>query len=778
MMKIRFTFFLICASMMAFAQLPKQYLGLTTNLVEVRNTLKIDSSFVLPLRDTTFPTGQTVYNEGGMVMKSGIPYYHNGTKWNAFVSGFDTSKSLTTNTTMTATLDTVKRNGINSSLLLGTLGATVNGAFITNQDANINGVDIGLGGGSISSNTSIGYSSLYSNTTGFNNNASGYYSLYSTTSGFNNNGSGYRSLYSNTTGGNNNANGYFSGAYITGGATPNTKTDNSVYLGAFTKAQADSQTNQIVIGYNATGLGSNSAILGNSSISLTALRGSVLVNTTTDISCSQLTVESVSKGFLPPRMTSAQKNAIGSPTAGLLVYDLTLNKMCVYSTQWDTISAQTIIFGTGVQTALGINVGTVGSILVNGGALGTPSSGNGLNITNIPQSGVTNLTSDLALKAPLANPSLTGVPTAPTAIAGTNTTQLATTAFVTTANATNANLTGVITSVGNATSIASQTGTGTKIVVDNSPTLITPNIGVATATSINTGTTLNGTIFAKSSNVLSLASSNHALTVGGEASGVNFAIGLYSSNCAIQGRNNGTAQSFYINPLGGNVFIGDGSLTGQRTFGVINTGSGTTDISSVEVRSGGGSANDALKLYAMGASYTSSGILRQDYGVVATGTALSGLSIGTQASAPIEFYTSNTQRWVLDASGNTIITGKFTSSGGGLGYSTGAGGTVTQATSRTTSVTLNKLCGTITMFSAAQAADAVVQFTLNNSFLEADDYLMVQHIGKTPALVAGAWNFSVTVVAGSAVISVRNVSNSSITEATPLRITIIKSTTN
>ena len=51
------------------------------------------------------------------------------------------------------------------------------------------------------------------------------------------------------------------------------------------------------------------------------------------------------------------------------------------------------------------------------------------------------------------------------------------------------NLTGPITSVGPATSIASQTGTGTKFVVDNTPTLITPVLGVATATSIN-GTTI------------------------------------------------------------------------------------------------------------------------------------------------------------------------------------------------------------------------------------------------------------------------------------------------
>jgi len=48
----------------------------------------------------------------------------------------------------------------------------------------------------------------------------------------------------------------------------------------------------------------------------------------------------------------------------------------------------------------------------------------------IAQSAVTNLTANLAAKAPLASPALTGTPTAPTATAGTNTTQIATTAFV------------------------------------------------------------------------------------------------------------------------------------------------------------------------------------------------------------------------------------------------------------------------------------------------------------------------------------------------------------
>jgi hypothetical protein len=58
---------------------------------------------------------------------------------------------------------------------------------------------------------------------------------------------------------------------------------------------------------------------------------------------------------------------------------------------------------------------------------------------------------------------------------------------------TNANLTGPITSIGNATSIASQTGTGSTFVVDNTPTLITPVIGIATGTSLDLGGT---TLFA------------------------------------------------------------------------------------------------------------------------------------------------------------------------------------------------------------------------------------------------------------------------------------------
>ena len=68
-------------------------------------------------------------------------------------------------------------------------------------------------------------------------------------------------------------------------------------------------------------------------------------------------------------------------------------------------------------------------------------------------------------------------------------TDAATKGYVDTAAIAPSNLTGPITSVGPATAVASQTGTGSTFVMNNTPTLITPVLGVATATSIN-GTTI------------------------------------------------------------------------------------------------------------------------------------------------------------------------------------------------------------------------------------------------------------------------------------------------
>lgn len=183
--------------------------------------------------------------------------------------------------------------------------------------------------------------------------------------------------------------------------------------------------------------------------------------------------------------------------------------------------------GTGVATALGTNVGTAGSPVINGGALGTPSSGVATNLTgtasglSIGGNATTATTATNATNVGITNDVATATTVFPTWVTANtgnlpvkvsstklsfvpSTGILTSTGFAgpltgnvtgnvsgssgsTTGNAatvtTNANLTGVITSVGNATSIASQTGTGTKFVVDTSPTLVTPILGVAAITS-------------------------------------------------------------------------------------------------------------------------------------------------------------------------------------------------------------------------------------------------------------------------------------------------------
>jgi hypothetical protein len=166
-------------------------------------------------------------------------------------------------------------------------------------DARFNGVRVGLGGnGSDTLSTAVGAGALNVNTSGIANTAIGYFTLSTNITGSNNTALGYFALRSSTqasntgigstsflnlsSGQNNTALGRNSARYIADGSTSLTIANQSIFIGAETKALADSQTNQIVIGYNAFGLGSNSVVLGNSSVTLTALRGNVLINTTTD----------------------------------------------------------------------------------------------------------------------------------------------------------------------------------------------------------------------------------------------------------------------------------------------------------------------------------------------------------------------------------------------------------------------------------------------------------------------------------------------------------------
>ena len=106
----------------------------------------------------------------------------------------------------------------------------------------------------------------------------------------------------------------------------------------------------------------------------------------------------------------------------------------------------------------------------------------------------TTVTNSIATKLPLAGGTMSGaIAMGTNKITGvgnpTNAQDVATKDYIDNTVLAPSNLTGPITSVGAATSVASQTGTGSKFVMDTSPTLVTPVLGVATATSIN-GTTI------------------------------------------------------------------------------------------------------------------------------------------------------------------------------------------------------------------------------------------------------------------------------------------------
>jgi hypothetical protein len=129
-----------------------------------------------------------------------------------------------------------------------------------------------------SDNTFIGIQSGYSNVEGYYNTFLGAYSGYTNDAGENNTAIGAEALYY-IDASDNTAVGCCAGAYIDGDSENETSSA-SVYLGADTKALDDGDENEIVIGYDATGIGSNSVVLGNDSIETTALKGNVGIGTT------------------------------------------------------------------------------------------------------------------------------------------------------------------------------------------------------------------------------------------------------------------------------------------------------------------------------------------------------------------------------------------------------------------------------------------------------------------------------------------------------------------
>ena len=236
-------------------------------------------------------------------------------------------------------------------------------------DLRVNGITVGRGGGSDSTNTAIGHLALTANTTGINNTANGSgalianttgdgntgtgsYALSSNVSGSNNTAIGAGALFSNTEGGGNIAIGGealalntsgLSNTAIGGGALSSNETGEfNTAIGYLANVVSDSLTNATAIGNGAIVSASNTIQLGNTAVTAVKTSGAItaggkIIAGASSASSTSAVMEanSTTQGFLPPRLTTTQRDAIATPAAGLTIWNSTNTQLEVYDgTYW------------------------------------------------------------------------------------------------------------------------------------------------------------------------------------------------------------------------------------------------------------------------------------------------------------------------------------------------------------------------------------------------------------------------------------------------------------
>ncbi|WP_413964423.1 hypothetical protein [Delftia tsuruhatensis] len=161
--------------------------------------------------------------------------------------------------------------------------------------------------------------------------------------------------------------------------------------------------------------------------------------------------------------------------------------------------------------------------------------------------------------------------------------------------------------------------------------------------------------------------------------------------------------------------------------------------------------------------------------------ALIGLHAGanwTTTSTPtrIEFQTTVTGstvrilRFVIDEAGNAVATT------GLVGYTAGSGDVVTQATSKTTSVTINRQNGSIVMNNAALAAGAQVLFKVANSFVGVADHVLLTLTNSNGTIDTSQYQCWAVIDMTSAgfYVVLRNISGGSLSQAVRLNFVVFK----
>lgn len=302
------------------------------------------------------------------------------------------------------------------------------------------------------------------------------------------------------------------------------------------------------------------------------------------------------------------------------------------------------------------------------------------------------------------------------------------------------------------------TGTAARITGDFS------NATVASRVAFQTSTTNSPTNVSAMPNGSGTSS---AFVVLGSSDPANSQWGTFATNAGTDVR---ITSTYLGTPVSGTYlpmtfYTGGSERMRIDTSGNVGVGvAPTASVGEAQV-SGSVHATSQLRVGQVG-STTYSGYL-QNLSNTTRSISLEADPTNAAANSIISFRVDGAEKAQIDSSGNVLVT-----NAAGLGYGTGAGGTVTQATSKSTAVTLNKPAGRITTAADALAAGATVSFTLNNSLISATDVVMVTPYGfSSYTAVVGE------VSAGTATIRLTNLSGGSLSQAVGINFAIIKGAT-
>jgi hypothetical protein len=227
-------------------------------------------NFSHPTGNTGIPSGYNLFignGAGNFTMGSTATLTTHAS--NNIGIGFSVLSAVTTgsdNTCIGNYSDNPTCDGLTTGSSNVIIGASTGSGTITGQSNTF--IRGSAAGANVSGNhnVSIGYEAFGALSSGSNNLAMPIRALKSVTTGSDNVGLGNGALYAVTTTSSNVGIGATSGRYLADGSTANQTPTNSLYLGPLTKSSAAGQSNEIVIGYDAIGNGSNTATIGNTDL--------------------------------------------------------------------------------------------------------------------------------------------------------------------------------------------------------------------------------------------------------------------------------------------------------------------------------------------------------------------------------------------------------------------------------------------------------------------------------------------------------------------------------